>query len=385
MARTVSAKLTDSAIRGVATTTPTERRDHVVPTLFIRINPLKESGYSYTWKVDERTDSGKRKPVTLGKYPVMSITEARKAARARAGDVATGEAEVLVKDEDPTLGKLIDDYERLNPKRLKGVVRIAATLRRDFPVNLKVRAITRATVQEWHHKLAAKKSPATSNRSIAYLSGLLGYAVSRDILAVNPARISRNGDGIVKFNDRPERARFFTEKEWASFDAALDTHAPSWLADLCRVAVGCGGRQGELLAMHWHDVRFDDGMLHFKDPKNGKPHDTPMTAAAWGVLKDRAAANGTEGPVFADANANMVPKLFDRVLEAAGIAKHDSRGVALSFKSLRTTFASWLVQKTHDLHLVSQLLNHSGLDVTAQHYAHLLPKDTAERMRAALG
>jgi len=33
---------------------------------------------------------------------------------------------------------------------------------------------------------------------------------------------------------------------------------------------------------------------------------------------------------------------------------------------------------------VSVQLNHSSVDVTSKHYAHLLPQDNADRIRAAL-
>ena len=385
MAKTVSTKLTDAAIRSAGNPErPIELRDHAVKGLLIRINPLGSGGFSYTWKVVEVTPAGKRRPFTLGQYPSMSIAEARKAARERLGTVAAGEVVPLSDAEDPTLGALIDDYERLNPKRLKSIVEICRVLRTKFPQDLKARSITRRMVEEWQAALAKATSEATSNRAISYLSGLLGWAAGQEILAQNPARIDRFGNGVRKYDDRPQRARYFSTEEWEDFNAVLDANAPSWLVDLIRVAIGSGARQGELLALTWLDVDLTEGTIHLTETKNGKPRTVPVTEAAWEVLRNRAEESGAKGLVFEGADAHGVPVLFDRLLKQAGIEKHDALGRALSFRSLRTTMASILVQKTYDLQLVSELLGHAGVSVTAAHYAHLLPHDNARRMREAL-
>jgi integrase len=387
MAKTVSIKLSDAAIRGITTDKPIERRDHVVRGLYVRISPLKDGTASRTWKLDTFTESGKRKPVTLGTFPDLDCAAARKAARALRDDVDAGEEAILAKDEDPTIGQLIDRYEAHKRHSLKSVDKIAKALRGAFPLDRKVRAVTRPLVLQWQAEIANRTSAANSNRLISYLSGLLGFAVSMELIERNPAAISRANGGIKKLPEPFRPARHFTAEEWAALDATLDRSVPAWMADLCRVAIGTGARLGELLGLPWHAVDLDAGTATFEaaTTKDSEPRTVPMSSGACATLKARAERTGTAGLVFADANGNRVTALMDKALEAAGVAKVDTAGKGVSFKTFRTTFASWIVQRTQNLLAASTLLGHSNVAITGKHYAHLLDDDLAAMVRSAIG
>ena len=70
-------KLTNTLIAAAAfESKPFEIRDSILNNFYVRVAASKVSPTkgSKTWKVDLKTVDGKRRPVTLGKFPAMSAT-----------------------------------------------------------------------------------------------------------------------------------------------------------------------------------------------------------------------------------------------------------------------------------------------------------------------
>lgn len=79
--------------------------------------------------------------------------------------------------------------------------------------SLKLQALTRARVREWHEGM--RETPYEGNRALAYLSKMMSLAAHDwDLLAPNPCK------GLKRFPEY-KRERFLTEKELAELGAAL--------------------------------------------------------------------------------------------------------------------------------------------------------------------
>jgi len=380
MPRAVSNKLTDAVIRRIGVPTKvTEVRDHIVTGLLIRIHPTAAGNVTRNWKLIEKTADGKRRPVTLGSFPELDCAAARAAARELRGEIVTGETEMLSAAQDVSLHAFTEQWAEdvTATGKLKTAHKIARAVRGAFP-DVKVREITTAMVEGWQTDIAKRTSASNANKLVPYLTGVLNAARRAGIIDKNPAQLGKRGQ-MDKLPERFKPARYFTPEEWAAMDATLDASVPDWFADLCRVAIGSGARLGELLALEWRNVDLDRGTVTFEaaTTKDSEPRTVPISRGALRVLKAHSKRHGTDGKVFHDGhNGAVSSRLMDRALDAAGVEKITADGT-VSFKTFRTTFASWVVQRTNNLLVVSKLLGHSGIALTAKHYAHLADGDEA--------
>jgi integrase len=364
-------KLTNANIKTIAVDRPKEVRDGVVADLALRINPTKSGKLTYTWKLIRKTETGKRVPETLGKWPLLSPEAARKRARAKLnGEIDGTEEQVYAKGENPTLREFMEETYRTHLARdLKDVEGQARVVLREFPVEVRVKDITPTMVLTWRAEIMARDvSNRTVNRYMGSLAGALRLATQLGIIPSNPASMAKGGTVSKLKEDGNGHSRFFTREEWADFDAALED-SPRWFADLCRVAIGTGARKGELVQVEWPAVDLVRNEITFLagTTKDSETRTVPLTKRAAAVLEARGEKTGL---VFADAKPTLVQYQFDLALKRAGIEKVNDQGKALSFRSLRTTYASWIVQKTKDIYSVSRLLGNS-VEVAAQHYGHL--------------
>lgn len=168
------------------------------------------------------------------------------------------------------------------------------------------------------------------------------------------------------------------------------------------VALTCGLRQGEVLGLRWQDIDFAAGTLSVRQslkslpgkvemgaPKSRNSRRTiPLPTAAADVLRrqrdrqtfDRHAAGGAweDGDlVFANAtggplSAWAVRMALKRALEDAGLPP-------VTFHALRHGCASLLLSSSVPLAMVSRILGHSTVALTADVYGHI----GVEAMRVA--
>ena len=162
-------------------------------------------------------------------------------------------------------------------------------------------------------------------------------------------------------------------------EARLFHASPLWLRDIMTFALNTGMRQGEILALQWHDVDFYRGTLVVMTSKNRERRTIPLNNVVYDLLSRKRALGEKDGPVFVtgqgnDLKARYLVRIFTKVRNQAGLT--DFR-----FHDLRHTFASRLVQKGIDLYRVQLLLGHKTWIMT-QRYAHHCPESLRDGVRA---
>jgi integrase len=363
------------ALKGGANGKPYERRDAIVPNLALRVSVKADGSLTRTWKLITTTDTGRRVPVTLGTWPEMTAEGARAAARERIQAQAPAPA---AKADDPTLHAFaLKVYLPHVKPRLRTADRWANVVVREFP-DVKISTITTALVLEWQAGIAARVSNSSTNKYMAALSSCLGHAAHLGLIKSNPA--SQSKETGIRLPQPIEKSRFFKPEEWERFEQALEA-SPEWFRDLCKVGVGTGARKAELLSLAAEDIDLQGGLVHFRaeTTKTASARSVPATKGALEVLARRIETVGGTGPLFADAQPTLVQYRFDQAREAAGVSKLNGIGRPLSFRSIRTTVASWLVQRGADLYHVSRILGNSPM-VCAEHYGHLAPRNLQDTM-----
>ncbi len=161
-----------------------------------------------------------------------------------------------------------------------------------------------------------------------------------------------------------------------------------------RVALGCGARRGELLALRWSDVDFDNATLTIakslsetragvaeKATKTDRVRIVALPELAMDAFRRQrslqAAERLAEGPAFAVSGhvfqrplgGHLTPcsatEAFRVLARRLGIA-------TTKLHALRHTTGSWLIASGVDPRTTASVLGHSSPTVTLAIYSHLV-------------
>ena len=216
-----------------------------------------------------------------------------------------------------------------------------------------------------HKTTSAAKpiKPATVNRELDCLRGILNKAVEWGKLLESPARNVKR----LKVDNR--RTRILTEAEQTAILAAC----PRKLRVIVTLALITGARIGELLALRWEDCQ--DGYVTFWETKNGKARRIPISPAITAVL---AAQPRVFAWVFTNSKTEQpyksVRKVFERAVARAGVDTDD-----VTLHTLRHTALSRMIASGYDDYTVMEISGHSSTRMLAR-YTH----PTEERKIGAL-
>ncbi|MEQ9058239.1 MAG: Arm DNA-binding domain-containing protein [Gammaproteobacteria bacterium] len=171
-----------------ATTAPLFLRDTELRGFGARVSPHG----SITFFAEGRLKRGRNKRVSLGRYPVLTVEEARERARkalyklsagidpvgeAKAQAEADQAAHALVRASSVTLAEVMDDYFRSRPIKSEPAYRGA--LKNSFGdwLNRPVRAITRQDVESRYRKIAFTNGhKAQAAKAMRCLSAICNFA-----------------------------------------------------------------------------------------------------------------------------------------------------------------------------------------------------------------
>ena len=213
------------------------------------------------WSILVRLRSGKRTRITLGPYPGLGISEARRLAQDKKRDIADGvdpnakrradvnEAAKIVASQR-SLRDVLDQYEKLKLTQLRagGNVRRALDgqrgLLRAF-INRDIATITRGDVVN-AVRTHATKSPMAANRGLAYIKAFMNWCVDQEILDANPAAT------VKKPSKERTRDRYHSMAELVEiWNAMGDLGYP--FGPLYRLLVALPMRREEVAAISEHE------------------------------------------------------------------------------------------------------------------------------------
>ena len=276
---------------------------------------------------------------------------------------------------------------------------------------VKLKNLTPAHVRGFYgDKTRSDLSPATVKKMHVVLRKALSQAVSDGLIPrnaaddVKPPRVSAPGEEIKPLDSE-------------GCAAFLEASRGERLEALYVLAVHCGLREGELLALCWEDVdleavkpallvrrtltRGEDGRgwIVGASTKSGKGRRVRLTQRAAAALKDHrkrqleermrlAGLWQDQGLVFASETgsllnpSNLRNRSFRRIKTRAGVRED------LRFHDLRHTCATLLLGEGVNVKVISEMLGHASITITLNTYSHVLPDmqdSAADAMEAALG
>lgn len=245
---------------------------------------------------------------------------------------------------------------------------------------LRVDSVGYADVEALKAKLLEKKlSPKSINNAVSALTGLLQDAKRVGHLKLLPE---------VKWLRVPKpQVDFITE---AQFQRLHDAAEPAW-QPMFLFAVHTGLRLGELCALHWGDidpvlkqmqVRHNVVRGVLGTPKGGseagQERIIPLNKRAQAALTAQRALGVRGVLVFPSPRGKPWSTYNAPTMAMARASRQAKLGRAVTWKVLRSTFASWLIQRGATVKEVQELLGHGSLEVTMRYMA-LSP---SERQRA---
>ncbi len=255
--------------------------------------------------------------------------------------------------------------------------------------HVKLQKLTIGDLQAFYANLQKTHKPRTIARIHAALSSALEDALKQGLI----------GRNVAKLVDLPHIERF--EGQILTVEQArklLKVAQGSRYDVLLLIAITTGMRLGELVALRWVDVDLERGMLQVRHtvshvPGMGYVEGEPKTKAGRRkillssvvveALKEQKprqeqvrikAGNRwrEQGLVFGNRyggflNPDYVWRCFKGLLKQADLPD-------VRFHDLRHGAATVLLAAKVDLKVVSELLGHSSVAITADIYAHVLPE-----------
>lgn len=304
--------------------------------------------------------AGKKKRLTLGRFPMMTLAEARRRAHEALATVAEGgepEAKPAVADVGVSFSSAVEMFVAQHCRRHNRASHAQETervLRTKFVTSWgerPIRSISRADVLRVLDDAVDAGHPSAANHALAAVRKLFSWAVERSLVETSPCT------GVSRPAPVMHRDRVLSDDELASvWHGALALAAP--FSHIVRLLILTGQRRGEVAGLRWSEVDWLNAVWNIPPArtKNGRQHALPLTPLAIEVLKtvpsvhDELAfpARGND-----DATPSGFSKIKRRLDELSGVSDW-------TLHDLRRTLATQLAGMGVAPHVVERILNHAS-------------------------
>ena len=400
------AHLTDKLIKSLKPrSTPYDTSDDQLPkgagVLMVNVTKKGTRIFRYQQRVE-----GKRRFVPIGKYPDVTLTEAREQAR-EYGLLAKQNVDVkahlkelaIVAEQDKrkakiaaelkakraTVHQLFNGYTdkmKLDGKRTFQSVYddLIKNWQSVYSLDLPAEEIEPGNITEVLAKMIDRGAITHSNRVRAYLHAAWAFGLKADNDPMN-----RN-QGVVynlKFNPvsavarqgqaEKVRERCLTDEELAAFLNALDIGKGfSFVTQMAlKMVIFTGGQRAyEIVTLRWSDIDFNERLVIVgaEYSKLKKPHHIPINDAVMVLLEQLKEKTGGQEWLFPNhkkdgfQSTQSLSRALSRWQDLAGIERFQNR-------DLRRTIKTLMVKLKITPEYRNRLQNHAlGNDVAEKHY-----------------
>ena len=257
MPKRTEVRFTDAYIRNLK---PSDARydvyDANLAGFGLRVSPTGTK----SWIVLSRNLNRKTR-ATLGRYPQMSLGEARQRAITSLQMMADGEYN-REKSFD-TFEQALEEWYSKDQSQNKSFAQVRSAV--ELHVRPKLKSFKLKDIQKRDIikliDLVGRTAPTQANRVLAFTKRFFNWCVSRDLLAVSPA------NGITKFSNEVSRDRVLNENELEGvLNATLNMPYP--FGPLFRILLMTGQRLNEVSGLTWSEI--------------------DLPSATWKIPRDRA-------------------------------------------------------------------------------------------------
>jgi integrase len=311
--------------------------------------------------------------MTLGRWPLLSVEEARGLAGKALKECREGRSPAKVKARKlPTLIGVLPEYcqaKKLKPaslKRYKSIIRTHFAPWQDQSVS----ALTGAAFSEHCHHFAQNTGAALVEVGRGVIGALMRYLNAVHGLSLESPFNRLAAAGLMPERSKP-RARVLREDQLPQWRKAVDKIGQKQ-RDYLLLLLYTGLRRDEGINLTRGAVDFDGGVMSIPDTKNGKPHSLPITPMMEEILRRRCEGIADSDRLFKGVSKEHVFSMAIRQ-GAPRFMLHDLR------KMLATVGERLQVGDA----VLRRILNHTApkSDVLHSHYVSLNVQDIAEPLR----
>jgi integrase len=284
MNKTIS-KFTDADIRNIKT--DKRLQDKLEGDGFgVRVYGTGAKVFYYAYTFD-----GKRRFLNLGEYPTVTLAVARKRHTAAKGKLDKGIDPLLEKDMEkaerrrtPFVADFVDEYINRHAKEHnRSWKEIERALKTEIVPKWGKRKVSDIKRRDFVLLLddIKDRAPVMANRVLAYTRKMFSWAVSRDVIEVNPFM------GMARPAKELGRERNLSEAEIKSFWNNLDDAKMSdAVKRALKLILVTGQRPGEIIGMNRNEINGDWWEIPVERSKNKVAHRVFLTATAKELIGD---------------------------------------------------------------------------------------------------
>jgi integrase len=309
---------------------------------------------------------GRDERVVIGRYPEITVEQARTQALAIKAQVAQGKDPIEDKRRmraDITFFEMFQEFmERYSKKQKRSWQYDEREVNKFLShwFKRKSSTITKQEIQLLHERIRDENGLYQANRILERISSIFNRAIEWGWQGENPAQ------GIRKFREK-SRDRFLQPDELPRFFSALEEEENTTARDYIMLSLLTGARKSNVLAMRWEDIFFERAEWKIPETKNGDSLTLPLSQNAVEILERRRQDTHSQWVFPADASKSghfSDPKrAWQRVLTRAGIKD-------LRIHDLRRSLGSWQASTGASGFVIGKSLGHKSQQAT-QIYARL--------------
>jgi integrase len=274
--------------------------------LFLQVNP---TGGKY-WKMKYRKDDGKEGLLTFGKYPAVSLEQARRkrddAKAQKAAGVDPAEAKRQEKTERVNRAK--NTFEavaqawmevhstKVKPQTMKNNKRILKKHVLPHIGAVSIKNLKAPDFLEMLRRIEAKGYLSQAKRARILTSLVMRYAVAAGLVEFDPLPSLKDS---IKVHNGKHRAAMLEPKGLGRILRTIDTYTGSFIVlSAMKILPYVFVRPGELVTARWEDINFESCEWRYTTGKTGTPHIVPLAGQVMTILKKLHALTGQGKYVF---------------------------------------------------------------------------------------
>lgn len=306
----------------------------------------------------------RRQLKTLGRYPEMSLADARNRAKAFLATYALSPTQEADVECNTVVQAYLQDCEgRVRENTMKGYRLYLQGITFKGPIG----KVTQAKVMEAIRKNT--DSPSSQNYAFTTFKVFFNWAVRRQFLLHNPLA------ALKRPHKSSPRERVLDDAEVRTLLAYCHQTSDRF-TQIVDLLLYTGQRKGEIALLEWQDVDDDRLILPASRTKNKREHTIPLGPQAIRLLQQiEGGATFVFGKQLEDRPFNGFGKSTKRLLTETGIDH-------FTLHDLRRTFATNHARIGTSIHVTERLLNHvsgsiSGVAAVYNRHSYLEEMKTA--------